>query len=98
MIFTDIFLTSLAYASIIIATLRARSRLLYVLEHGSIGAMEGPLILGPNETKDIACANPVWDLSYAFQQGKIAIMKKIDFGFRPHKPMLFSRSTAVTLS
>mmetsp|Transcript_30463 Transcript_30463/g.46129 ORF Transcript_30463/g.46129 Transcript_30463/m.46129 type:complete len:494 (-) Transcript_30463:197-1678(-) len=84
MIFTDILLTSLAYASIIIATLRASSRLLYLLEHGSIGAMEGPLILGPNEMKDIASATPVWDLSYAFQQGVQLSLFPEFFEYRDH--------------
>lgn len=64
---SDGVLAALAYVSTLIATLRAGSRVLYLLEHEHIDVMEGPLILGPgiksNET------SPLWDLAQLFQQG-----------------------------
>lgn len=69
MIFADAFLASLAYASMIIATLRAGSRAFYLAKHDYIGAMEGPSILGPKDVDNLADATPLWDLSHAFQQG-----------------------------
>jgi len=60
-------LAVLAYASTIIATLRAGSRGLYLMEHDQIGVMDGQLILGPtgrNETE----SSLLWELSFAFQE------------------------------
>ena len=70
---SDGVLAALAYVSTLVATLRAGSRVIYLLEHNQIGVMEGPLILGPhdiawkksNETLQIS---PQWELSYAFKQ------------------------------
>lgn len=62
-------LVALAYASMIVATLRAGSRALYLAEHNTIGVMQGPLILGPHEVENRSMASPVWDLSYPFQEG-----------------------------
>ncbi len=43
-------LVGFAYISTLVATLRAGSRTLYMATHnGTIGQMEGPLILGPND-------------------------------------------------
>ena len=62
-------LATLAYASVIVATLRAGSRALYLTDHDTIGVMQGPLILGPQEVQNRSMASPVWDLSYPFQEG-----------------------------
>ena len=70
---SDGVLAALAYVSMLVATLRTGSRVLYLLEHKQIGVMEGPLILGPddvawqkeNETLEIS---PLWELSNTFQQ------------------------------
>lgn len=62
-------LVTLAYAYVLVATLRAGSRALYLSEHASIGVMQGPLILGPHEVENGTKASPVWDLSYPFQEG-----------------------------
>jgi Phosphatidylinositol-4-phosphate 5-Kinase len=62
-------LATLAYASVIVSTLRAGSRALYLAEHESIGLMKGPLILGPDDVENRSLASKVWDLSHPFQQG-----------------------------
>ena len=62
-------LATLAYVSVIVATLRAGSRALYLTEHDTIGVMQGPLILGPHEVENRSMASPIWDLSYPFQEG-----------------------------
>lgn len=62
-------LATLAYASVIVATLRAGSRALYLTEHDSIGVMQGPLILGPQEVENRSMVSSVWDLAYPFQEG-----------------------------
>jgi hypothetical protein len=69
MVFFEGALSALAYASVIVATLRAGSRALYLTEHDSIGVMQGPPILGPHEVENGTEASPVWDLSYPFQEG-----------------------------
>jgi hypothetical protein len=69
MVFFEGALAALAYASVIVATLRAGSRALYLTEHDSIGVMQGPPILGPHEVDNGTQASPVWDLSYPFQEG-----------------------------
>ena len=69
MVIFEGFLATLAYASVIVATLRAGSRALYLTEHDSIGVMQGPPILGPDDVTNRSMASPVWDLSYPFQQG-----------------------------
>ncbi|KAI2501262.1 Phosphatidylinositol-4-phosphate 5-Kinase [Fragilaria crotonensis] len=68
MLFEGILVT-LAYASVIVATLRAGSRAMYLVEHNTIGVMQGPLILGPHDVENRSVASPVWDLSYPFQEG-----------------------------
>jgi len=81
MIFADLILSSLAYASMIIATLRAGSRVLYLTEHDCIGVMQGPSILGPNDVDNLADATPLWDLSHAFQQGVQLALYPEDFEY-----------------
>jgi len=61
MIFVDLALRTAALASAIIATLRAGSRVAYLLEHDVIGIMEGPVVRNTNET------NPLFELSEAFR-------------------------------
>jgi hypothetical protein len=62
MIWIDVALQTVAVVSAMIATLRAGSRAAYLLENGSIGVMDGPLILpSKNET------NPMFELSEAFR-------------------------------
>jgi hypothetical protein len=62
MIWIDVALKAVALVSAMIATLRAGSRAVYLLENGSIGVMDGPLILpSKNET------NPMFELSEAFR-------------------------------
>jgi hypothetical protein len=62
MIWIDVALQAVAVVSAMIATLRAGSRAAYLLENGSIGVMDGPLILpSKNET------NPMFELSEAFR-------------------------------
>lgn len=63
---TDGVLAVLAYASTLVATLRAGSRALYLLEHDHIDVIEGPPILGPNETGETT--SPLWELTQLFQQ------------------------------
>ena len=60
-------LAVLAYASTIIATLRAGSRGLYLVEHDHIGVMDGPLILGPSDRNE-SVTSQLWELSFAFQE------------------------------
>lgn len=64
---SDSVLAALTYVSTLVATLRAGSRALYLIEHEHIDVIEGPLILGPgmksNET------SPLWELAQLFQQG-----------------------------
>jgi len=45
--FGEAVLSAVVYVSAAIATIRAGSRLLYIMHHGHIGVMDGPLILGP---------------------------------------------------
>lgn len=61
MIWIDTALKSAALASTIIATLRAGSRMAYLLEHDAIGVMEGPVIRNTNESY------PLFELSEAFR-------------------------------
>jgi hypothetical protein len=62
MIWIDVALQTVAVVSAMVATLRAGSRAAYLLENGSIGVMDGPLILpSQNET------NPMFELSEAFR-------------------------------
>lgn len=71
---SDLVLAILAYGSMIVATLRAGSRALYLMEHDQIGVMDGPLILGPNDVtilqKGTATVevSPLWELACVFQQ------------------------------
>lgn len=44
-------LVIISYISTFVATLRATSRGLYLLEHGRIGIMDGPRILGPDDVR-----------------------------------------------
>lgn len=62
-------LSVVAYVSVIVATLRAGSRALYLTEHDSIGVLQGPEILGPHDVQNRSDASPVWDLSYPFEMG-----------------------------
>lgn len=61
MIWIDVAMKTAALASAIIATLRAGSRVAYLLEHDGIGIMEGPAIQNTNETY------PLFELSEAFR-------------------------------
>ena len=62
MIWLEIALKAAACISATVATLRAGSRAWYILDHGAIGIMDGPLILPSfNET------NPLFELSEAFR-------------------------------
>jgi hypothetical protein len=60
-----------AFASTLVATLRAGSRALYLIEHKHIDVMEGPLILGPADMKsnETLETSPLWELAQLFQQG-----------------------------
>lgn len=65
----DGFVALVAYAATIVATLRAGSRALYLLEHDHIGVMEGPQILGPEDAaKTTAEPSPLWNICFAFTQ------------------------------
>jgi len=78
------FIGAIVSVSAAIATLRAGSRLLYILHHGDIGVMNGPLILGPSDNSlqptstqlnstgfNATCENKIsalWEYTFAFQQ------------------------------
>lgn len=70
----DTFLAILAYGSTLVATLRAGSRALYLMEHDQIDVMDGPLILGPNDVTILPNGtatievSPLWELASVFQQ------------------------------
>lgn len=61
MLWIDLFFRSAALASAIVATLRAGSRVAYLLEHDGIGIMDGPAIQNTNETYRL------FELSEAFR-------------------------------
>jgi hypothetical protein len=65
MIWVDVALKTVALASTIIATLRAGSRAVYLMEHDAIGIMDGPLIT--KSVRDINETNPLLELSEAFR-------------------------------
>jgi 1-phosphatidylinositol-4-phosphate 5-kinase len=58
-------LSAFALAQTIIATLRSGSRALYILRRGSIGAMDGPLILPP--VVNTTDSSLLWEVSTAFR-------------------------------
>jgi hypothetical protein len=71
---SDTFLAAFAYGSALVATLRAGSRALYLMEHDQIDVMDGPLILGPhdvtilpNGTSTIE-VSPLWELASVFRE------------------------------
>lgn len=71
---SDTFFAALAYGSALVATLRAGSRALYLMEHDQIDVMDGPLILGPhditilpNGTSTIE-VSPLWELASVFRE------------------------------
>jgi hypothetical protein len=68
---SDGVLTAFAFASTLVATLRAGSRALYLIEHEHIDVMEGPLILGPADMKsnETLETSPLWELAHFFKQG-----------------------------
>lgn len=67
-------LALLAYGSAAVATLRAGSRFLYLMEHDHIDVMDGPLILGPRDVTILSNGtasveiSPLWELASVFQQ------------------------------
>lgn len=61
MIWLDVAMKTAALASAIIATLRAGSRAVYLLDHDGIGIMDGPVIQNTNETYSL------FELSEAFR-------------------------------
>ena len=61
MLWIDVALKSGALAATVIATLRAGSRVSYLLEHDAIGIMEGPTIANSNESY------PLFELSESFR-------------------------------
>ena len=63
---TDIIVNGFVILSTIVATLRASSRLLYITQHGSIGIMDGPLILPPSSTNATEIS-PLYELSENFK-------------------------------
>lgn len=71
---SDTLFAALAYASTLIATLRAGSRAFYLLEHDFIDVMDGPLILGPRDVTVLPNGtatmevSPLWELASVFQQ------------------------------
>jgi hypothetical protein len=68
---SDGVLAAFALVSTLVATLRAGSRALYLIEHEHIDAMEGPLILGPADMKsnETLEPSPLWELAQLFQKG-----------------------------
>lgn len=68
---SDGVLAVFAFVSALVATLRAGSRALYLIEHEHIDVMEGPLILGPADVKlnETVESSPLWELVQLFQQG-----------------------------
>jgi hypothetical protein len=65
MFWVDLALKGVAVGSAIIATLRAGSRAVYLMEHDAIGIMEGPLIAKHVEEGNYT--NPLFELSEAFR-------------------------------
>jgi len=71
---SDTFLAVFAYGSTLVATLRAGSRALYLMEHDQIDVMDGPLILGPRDVTILpngtatVQVSPLWELASVFQQ------------------------------
>lgn len=67
----DALLSVAAYALATIATLRAGSRVSYLISHDEIGVMEGPLILPPNNLTnndtEVVPTNPLYELADAFR-------------------------------
>ncbi len=61
MIWLDMAMKTAAVVSAVIATLRAGSRAVYLLDHDGIGIMDGPVIQNTNETY------PLFELSEAFR-------------------------------
>lgn len=61
MIWIDVALRAAALASAVIATLRAGSRVTYLMDHDGIGIMDGPVIQNTNDTY------PLFELSEAFR-------------------------------
>lgn len=61
MIWVDLAFRTAAVASAIVATLRAGSRVTYLMEHDGIGIMDGPTIQNTNDTY------PLFELSEAFR-------------------------------
>lgn len=55
---------AVALVQTVLTTLRAGSRALHILRFGSVGAMDGPLILPPHRVNESAA---LWELSTAFR-------------------------------
>lgn len=75
---------ALAIAQTILATLRASSRVLYIINGGKIGVMEGPLIEPPsNETTATTKRNTnnLWDMSVAFRHGVSLALNRDAYDF-----------------
>jgi 1-phosphatidylinositol-4-phosphate 5-kinase len=65
MIFLERVLSAVALVQTIVATLRSGSRALYILRSGSIGVMDGPLILPP--VANTTDSSLLWEISTAFR-------------------------------
>jgi hypothetical protein len=65
MFWVDLALKGVAVGSAIIATLRAGSRAVYLMEHDAIGIMEGPLIAKHDVVGNYT--NPLFELSETFR-------------------------------
>jgi len=63
------FLAIVAYISMIVATMRASSRVFYLNDHGCIGVMQGSPILGPKDVENINDTTAEWDITFVFEQG-----------------------------
>jgi hypothetical protein len=75
MFFLERALSAFALAQTIIATLRSGSRALYILKSGSIGVMDGPLILQP--VANTTDSPLLWEVSTAFRHGvELALMDR----------------------
>jgi len=73
---SEAFISVLIYISTVITTLRAGSRVIYMMKHdGAIGIIDGPLILGPhdilkmnkNSGKTSLEISPLWEQTHSFK-------------------------------
>ena len=84
MVWLDVTLKGVAVASTIIATLRAGSRAVYLIDHDAIGIMDGPLIRKPGQNE----TSPLFELSEAFRHCiRLSIVPHIYDKLQTEKPV-----------